>query len=758
MNNKWEMGSLSEEDDQFYDSKDYITPVSDSGSDGVENSDSESRIAEDVLRNFGYEVWIRSPGTIGERRQKLLKLMGLAPNQVVEEGDDVECSSRFEGEVVDSARIMENSGTVLRSSFRELHSSSQSSVSCCSNDTHELLDMAIEENLVRRIRNLDDGSEFIVDELGQDGLFRRLREVGSNRSLSGEEFERILGLSPLVQRAMRRDGGLAPNTKVEGKKRAKKGFLRRLGVVACIADTQSSSRINRVESDGSLSILRRRAHNVRVRTYKKRSKDFSALYMGQDIAGHEGAILTMKFSPDGQFLASAGEDGTVRVWQVIESEKSEIDHVPDVDAAHVYFTINQHGELVPVNVDKEKRGRLKSLRKSPESACVIFPRKVFQLAEKPLHEFHGHRGEVLDLSWSNNKCLLSSSVDKTVRLWRVGFDECLKVFSHSDFVTCIQFNPMNENFFISGSVDGKVRIWSISESGVVDWTDIKEIVTAVCYQPDGKGAIVGSISGACYFFDTSDDRLQMTDQISLHGKKKAPLRRITGFQFSPGDPSKLMVTTADSQVRILKGVDVICKYKGLRNAGSQISASFTSDGKHIVSASEDSFVYVWDSNKSDRTVSSHFRSKSSCERFFSSNACVAVPWYGTTCSNVLPCLSESSATSPGIMVRYTAERRLEHQPSAESPHLRTSLFSTDAISLGFPDPFSRGVATWPEEKLTSSNSLIVSSATCKSEYKFLKTTCQSMASSQHAWGLVIVTAGWDGRIRVFQNYGLPVRL
>jgi hypothetical protein len=43
----------------------------------------------------------------------------------------------------------------------------------------------------------------------------------------------------------------------------------------------------------------------------------------------------------------------------------------------------------------------------------------------------------------------------------------------------------------------------------------------------------------------------------------------------------------------------------------------------------------------------------------------------------------------------------------------------------------------------------------KSQYKFLKNSCQSTAAS-HAWGLVIVTAGWDGRIKSFHNYGLPV--
>lgn len=53
-------------------------------------------------------------------------------------------------------------------------------------------------------------------------------------------------------------------------------------------------------------------------------------------------------------------------------------------------------------------------------------------------------------------------------------------------VTCVQFNPADENYFISGSIDGIVRVWEIPESHVVGWTDSKEIVTAVCYRPDGK--------------------------------------------------------------------------------------------------------------------------------------------------------------------------------------------------------------------------------------------------------------------------------
>lgn len=53
-------------------------------------------------------------------------------------------------------------------------------------------------------------------------------------------------------------------------------------------------------------------------------------------------------------------------------------------------------------------------------------------------------------------------------------------------VTCVQFNPVNENYFVSGSIDGKVRIWEVKEHRVVDWIDIRDIVTALCYRLDGK--------------------------------------------------------------------------------------------------------------------------------------------------------------------------------------------------------------------------------------------------------------------------------
>ncbi|EOY23613.1 hypothetical protein QUC31_008344 [Theobroma cacao] len=724
------MGSLREDEERsFFDAHEHIATMSGLNTNYIEIPDPNSGSDNWFESSFQYDVWIRSPRSVKERRSKFLDWMGVHLDRILCENSVDEPS--LEGEV---DRLRETSAAVLRTSdFEEEFSSSRSSMSCWSNDNFDLSEESSSRgNFVCREGNEGGGAVCDVDEVGQDGKTSEDCEMGAEHLVTGEESENLSVSSPSFQQLRERE--VEKQNKSEGlMKRVKNRWLSKLRSIACVVDRQVED--DRLRAIGDDSIVGPKVHRVKVHQCRKRTKELSALYKGQDIQAHEGPILSMKFSPDGQYLASAGEDGVVRIWQVVEDQRCNDLDIPEIDPSCIYFTVNHLSELKPLFVDKEKVGNLRSLRKTSDSACVIFPPKVFRLLEKPLHEFHGHSGEILDLSWSKKNYLLSSSVDKTVRMWQVGCDHCLRVFSHSNYVTCVQFNPVDDNYFISGSIDGKVRIWAISGCQVVDWTDVRDIVTAVCYRPDGQGGIVGSMTGSCRFYNMSDNHLQLDAYICLNGKKKSTCRRITGLQFLPQDSSKVMVTCADSQVRILQGLNVICKYRGVRNNGNQTLASFTADGKHIVSACEDANVYIWNCVAQDEPTLSQAKDIRSCERF-SANASIAIPWSGL-----------NGNSENGRQFEVLNDNLPENLPFSSPSYFSLS-------NEYFLESFPKGSATWPEETLPSSSPMSVSSSMHKSQYKFLKTSCQSTFSS-HAWGLVIVTAGSDGRIRSFLNYGLP---
>ncbi|XP_052207247.1 uncharacterized protein LOC127811426 [Diospyros lotus] len=351
-------------------------------------------------------------------------------------------------------------------------------------------------------------------------------------------------------------------------------------------------------------------------------------------------------------------------------------------------------------------------------------------------------------------------MDKTVRLWHLSSKSCLKVFSHSDYVTCIQFNPVDDRYFISGSLDAKVRLWSIPDRQVVDWSDLHEMVTAACYTPDGQGALVGSYEGRCRLYNTSENKMQQKGQINLQSKKKkSHHKKITGFQFAPGSSSEVFVTSADSRIRVIDGVDLVHKFKGFRNTNSQISASLTANGKYVLCASEDSHVYVWKHEGDSRTS----RNKGvtvthSCENFHCRDVSVAIPWPGMcdswgcqeTCSGEQNPYGDhldevSTANHPPSPV----EDFNGNEKSPLSSGYSVSPFHGTISSASNSYFFDRISATWPEEKLLM--------ATKVRSPRVSVDMSDGLNQSRSAWGMVIVTASLRGEIRTFQNFGLPVR-
>ncbi|EYE94084.1 WD40 repeat domain-containing protein [Aspergillus ruber CBS 135680] len=339
---------------------------------------------------------------------------------------------------------------------------------------------------------------------------------------------------------------------------------------------------------------------LKVRAHYKKEKTFDRVFVAQELQGADGilgaadkdvtssvagsekghdtgkAVWSLVFSRDGKYLAAAGQDRKVRIWAVIASP-SDRDEVESDEEQ-----------------DNDELPKLKA--------------PVFR--SKPIQVFEGHTGSILDLSWSKNNFLLSSSMDRTVRLWHVTRPECLCCFQHSDFVTSIQFHPRDDRFFLAGSLDTKLRLWSIPDKSVAFVVSVPAMITSVAFTPDGQYAIAGCLNGLCIIYQT--DGLRPVDQMHVRSARGRNARgsKITGIDtisLPPNDSNadvKLLITSNDSRIRLynFRNRSLEAKFRGNENTCSQIRASFSDDGKHIICGSEDRRTYIWPTNTTEKDM------------------------------------------------------------------------------------------------------------------------------------------------------------
>ncbi|KAL4930816.1 WD40 repeat domain-containing protein [Aspergillus undulatus] len=327
---------------------------------------------------------------------------------------------------------------------------------------------------------------------------------------------------------------------------------------------------------------------ARVRAHYKKEKTFNRLFQAQTLEGVDTetqgqsnerpgtaesgsskstgkAIWALVFSKDGKYLAAAGQDRKVRVWSVIASPE-----------------------------DRDSSGSESEDDDIPRLRAPVFK-------EKPVQVYDSHTGSILDLSWSKNNFLLSSSMDKTVRLWHVSRPECLCCFKHSDFVTSIQFHPRDDRFFLAGSLDMKLRLWSIPDKSVAFTVTVPDMITSVAFTPDGRYSMAGCLNGMLNIYET--DGLKPAGNIHVRSARgrNAKGSKITGIdsmvlpQDDPEGSVKLLITSNDSRIRLydFRERTLEAKFRGNENSCSQIRATFSDDGKHVICGSEDRRAYIW---------------------------------------------------------------------------------------------------------------------------------------------------------------------
>ena len=439
-----------EEEEVFYESRDRVLSSSCSSTSASDDDDNDrprrrrdgaaSAAAAAAAAAAALDVWTSEPAPVQERRRKLLQMMGLAGDPALarlEMGRSVSYDGPVRPAPVSPISRSRSDGAVPVSGTKPPLGgrSRQASSSGSSEATPE----GEETDPRCLIRNLDDGSEFVVKEEFQ------LREVGTGRQLTMEEFvDLCVGRSPIVQELMRREnvansgsnnGSSTPIQRSNSdssngatRQRRHSSWLRSIRNVVGSRDRRSSddkdtssekggrrSSSATDDSQDSAGAVHHGPVRVKVRQYGKSYKELSGLFMNQEIQAHNGSIWSIRFSPDGRYLASAGEDCVIHVWEVSEFERKREENgvcnplVAMVCNGSPEPTLALASSVDGSNCEKKRRARFLEgrSRRSVSSDRLMVPEHVFALSEKPIRTFVGHSEDVLDLCWSKSQVFLA---------------------------------------------------------------------------------------------------------------------------------------------------------------------------------------------------------------------------------------------------------------------------------------------------------------------------------------------------------------
>jgi WD40 repeat protein len=157
------------------------------------------------------------------------------------------------------------------------------------------------------------------------------------------------------------------------------------------------------------------------------------------VTGHTRGVLSASFAPDGARLATASKDGTARIWDVATGrELARVSGSNFMQSAR----FDPSGRwLVTANSDRNVR---------------VWDARSGQL----LHSLDDHRDAVVQASFdASGELAVTAGYDGTARIWEVATQRVVGVLPHRGAVNAAAF-VRGGAAVITGSLDDGVRTWN----------------------------------------------------------------------------------------------------------------------------------------------------------------------------------------------------------------------------------------------------------------------------------------------------------
>ncbi|KAI8903095.1 WD40-repeat-containing domain protein [Gorgonomyces haynaldii] len=211
------------------------------------------------------------------------------------------------------------------------------------------------------------------------------------------------------------------------------------------------------------------------------------------------AVTSLRASENGEAVACAMADSLVKLWTIKGRPGQPLEESPSKTlighSGPVYgmdFTVDNQFLLTS---SQDKTVRLWSMESKTNLVC-----------------YRGHNYPVFDVQWARQGYYFATaSYDKTSRLYSTDHIFPLRLFvGHLSDVSCVKFHP-NCNYLATGSSDHTCRLWDVqSGKSVRIFAKHNGPVTAIAMSPDGRQMASAGTDNTVKLWDLGSGRVIKT--------------------------------------------------------------------------------------------------------------------------------------------------------------------------------------------------------------------------------------------------------
>ncbi|KAB0792110.1 hypothetical protein PPYR_14071 [Photinus pyralis] len=304
--------------------------------------------------------------------------------------------------------------------------------------------------------------------------------------------------------------------------------------------------------------------------------DIAAGDVLEEIPAHSGELWSICLQPDMRGCVTGGGDQTVKFWQfeLIADIKTESKakvlsllhkRTLKLEDAVLCVRLSPNGKFVAVAL--------------LDSTVKIF----FADSFKFYLSLYGHKLPVLCMDISSDSTLIATgSADRNLKIWGMDFGDCHKsIFAHDDSITGLQFVPRTHYLFTCGK-DGKVKEWDADTyNKIITLQGHVGEAWSLAVSPGGKHVVSSGADRVLRLYEKSDQPLVLQDEEEEERAEREGLA--TGEQTTvPGQPglnlpSKKTIGSEKGAESILECLEIIDKYQEQldEHAALQVNSSQT---------------------------------------------------------------------------------------------------------------------------------------------------------------------------------------